>query len=236
MKRLIIMMLFLLGITVSAFSQERVKKNLELKNGTVISGYVLQQEDGSYMLETDTGDVLFYSSDEVRRVRSMQEDQLLNKGGKKSADMTSEVGLIRNYFSLVSAVTGDELRSSQVSDDFWNDYQKAAKKKKTGMWLMIGGGAIVATGSVLSSVLTTETITDSYDGGSHTHYESVGSSPVGLIVSIAGAGLAVFGAIEFFGGNSKLGNLAAKYNKEHGYTSTLYLDITNDGLTLAYRF
>ena len=225
-----------MSLTIMCFSQERVKKVIDLKNGTSVAGFVMEQEDGSYLLETEAGDVLFYTAEEVRSVRMQGEENKTRPSSKsKITPLTEGHILKRNGFSLTFADSGDDLLPEQVSTSFWNDYRKASKGKRAGMWIMIGGGGVVIIGSALSAIKTVEE--GSYwNGNGYTTYHNVNSSPVGAIVASVGAGVAIFGAVKFFSGNAKLGKLAKQYNSQHGYSSELSLEVVPTGLAFKYSF
>ena len=72
MKRLFIIILFALTTQAYGASQNPEKKVLELKNGATVTGYVMRQDDGSYLLETETGDIIFYTQNEVKGIRSLE--------------------------------------------------------------------------------------------------------------------------------------------------------------------
>lgn len=243
MKR-VITMIVLMSLTVVCFCQERIKQVLELRNGTSVTGFVMQQEDGSYLLETDSGDVLFYTSSEVRSLKtpsaeSGESNHTFTKkiNGEKHSSLSIETGLKRKGFSLIFTDTGQDLLPNQVSPSFWNDYRKASKGKKTGMWLMIGGGVVIITGSILSAtIVEVSSGRESIGNGYYNTYYNEQSSPIGAIVASAGAGVAIWGAVKFFMGNAKLGNLAKTYNAQNGYSSVLSLDVIPAGLAIKYNF
>lgn len=64
------LLILLGGSATFANAQERTKKVIELKIGISVTGYVLEMNDGGYMLETDSGDIIFYSRDEIRSIRN----------------------------------------------------------------------------------------------------------------------------------------------------------------------
>lgn len=247
MKRLVVFFI-LMSIAVLCFSQERQKRILELKNGTTIPGYVMEQEDGSYLLETEAGDVLFYAADEVRRVSSEAEQNAVSGANSNNTSFSSnsDFGLKRRFFSLTFARTGEDLQPDQVSSSFWKDYRKASNGKKAGMYLMIGGGSLMLTGAILSATLVQYRTTynwyryyDDYDNDYDFDYDEElvsEPSPVGSIVALVGTGIAVWGAISFFSGHAKLGRLAKQYNTEHGYYSSLSIEMVPGGLGLTYKF
>lgn len=73
MKKLIVLAFLIMGVVVAALGQERVKKTIELKIGLSVTGYIIELEDGNYMLETDAGDIVFYTRDEIRSIKNPEE-------------------------------------------------------------------------------------------------------------------------------------------------------------------
>lgn len=69
MRKIIIILLLWIGSVTYAFCQERTQKILELKNGTTVRGYIMEQENGDLMLETEFGDIIFYSQNEVLSIK-----------------------------------------------------------------------------------------------------------------------------------------------------------------------
>lgn len=228
-------MVFILGcLTIMCYSQERIKQVLELKNGTNVSGFVMQQEDGSYLLETEAGDVLFYSPDEVLEVKT--EESITSNKKQSTSGIALDRGLKKSGFSLTFIETGENLRQDQVSPSFWTEYHKASNSKRAGMWLIIGGCGTTAIGAILSSALTITESGSYWNGSGYATYNHTYSSPVSYIVSAVGGALQIWGIIDFFSGNAKLNNLAKQYNALHGYSSELSLDVIPGGLALKYSF
>ena len=239
MKRLFLLIALLITTATVLFGQDRTKKILDLKNGASVTGYVMEQENGGYMLETEAGDVLFYMPDEVLRVRNVDNSEASNNP-QQNVSLSSNVSksnlLERNGFSLTFSGTKQDLQQGQVSDSFWNDYRKASRGKKTGMFLLIGGGVTVAVGATLSSSLKQSYSHEEWQGNIKiTSYETY-TSPVGMIVAGAGLGVAATGLIIFLSGNGKLKKLATRYNNEHGLSSSFSLGISPAGFAFAYSF
>lgn len=99
MKRVVLSLIILFCVTMLAIGQERTRKVIDLKIGLSVTGYVMEMEDGRFMLETDSGDIVFYSKDEVRGIRNVDEEKKstvkgifskLGLGKKKSDDAIIE--------------------------------------------------------------------------------------------------------------------------------------------------
>lgn len=110
MKRIVLLLILLVNVSISIYGQERVKRVIELKIGLSVTGYVMEMEDGRYMLETDSGDILFYSKDEVRGIRNVDED---NKSTAKS--FMSKLGFGKKKTD--DASTQDVQRSNPTLED-----------------------------------------------------------------------------------------------------------------------
>jgi hypothetical protein len=235
MRRIMFVLMLLVGITAGASGQERIKKVLELKNGTTITGYVMEQDNGNYMLETEAGDVLFFSREDVAAVRSLNQSvslSVLEVQQKRPADLLKRAG-----FGLEFINSKEPLRPEQVSKDFWQEYAHASKKKKSGMILMIAGGSSLVVGSLLFSFAG-----QSYywwsdgRGNTESYYYINGAGYAGIGLMGAGLGVAVWGVIRFMSGNSQLGRLATQFNSGNGYISELSLDYSPTGIALVYKF
>lgn len=240
MKRLLLVAL-LVTIAATLSGQERAKKVLDLKNGTSVTGYVMEQESGGYMLETEAGDILFYMPEEVLRVRNEDNSEANNNPQQNDSpslgiSKSSSNLLERSGFSLTFSGTKQDLQQGQVSESFWRDYRKASRGKKTGIALLIGGGTTVAVGTILSSVLQQSYSHEEWKGNIKITSYGTYTSPVGMIVAGAGLGVAATGLIIFLSGNGKLKKLATRYNNEHGLSSSFSLGVSPAGFALAYSF
>ncbi len=122
---------FLLGgIASFANAQERTKKVIELKIGISVTGYVIEMNDGGYMLETDSGDIIFYSRDEIRSIRNPSDiiennenaDSALRPDGSKTpviivAQENTLESLLRYY------------RIQEKLKQFWECHYRKDKKQ-----------------------------------------------------------------------------------------------------------
>lgn len=247
MKKVYLIISFLIFVVTVAVGQERTKMVMELKNGTSITGFVMEQEDGSYLVETESGDILFFRQDEVSGIRKPGEEkgdvlQLLKSATGNSVGATASGNqgnlLKRRGFSLTFRDTGVDLKPDQVSRLFWDEYNSAARRKRSGMKMMIAGGATASVGSLLYLLLGEGyyQTTDSRYGWTYDNYYITDVGYVGMGVMAAGLGLTTWGAIKFFIGNAKLGRLAKQYNSGNGYFSELSFEYSPAGLSLVYSF
>ncbi|MBO5933438.1 MAG: hypothetical protein J6Q19_06935 [Bacteroidaceae bacterium] len=78
MKRRVLLILYCLilpGVLMTA-QDTKVWSKVELINGkTDLIGSVLQQPDGGYLVETETGDVFYYSQDEIKNITTLISDE-----------------------------------------------------------------------------------------------------------------------------------------------------------------
>lgn len=109
MKRIIALLWLVIGTATIVFGQERVKRVLELKNGTTITGYVMEQGNGSYMLETAEGDILFFSREEVRRITETSQSSSTPSVRSQGSHIPVDLGLSVKWASCnVGASTPSE--------------------------------------------------------------------------------------------------------------------------------
>lgn len=122
---------FLLGgIASFANAQERTKKVIELKIGISVTGYVLEMNDGGYMLETDSGDIIFYSRDEIRSIRNPSDivennenaDPALRPDGSKTP-----VNIVAQENTLESLLR--YYRIQEKLKQFWECHYRKDKKQ-----------------------------------------------------------------------------------------------------------
>ena len=146
MKKLLMLAVVLLGVATMAQAQERVLKILDLKNGQEVKGYVMRQQDGSWMVETESGDAFFYAADEVAAVRKEGEEKQVVRAATQDGNAGAyDVYLVRKGGKLINAETNLEVRPKQLPGILYTNYNKMQKKYTTGLWLTIGG--VVATGA-----------------------------------------------------------------------------------------
>lgn len=118
------------GIATFANAQERTKKVIELKIGISVTGYVLEMNDGGYMLETDSGDIIFYSRDEIRSIRNPSDivennenaDPALRPDGSKTP-----VNIVAQENTLESLLR--YYRIQEKLKQFWECHYRKDKKQ-----------------------------------------------------------------------------------------------------------
>lgn len=215
MKKFFVMLLLILNGAIVLSAQEREKKTLELKDGTVLSGYVTRQDDGSYLVETTSGDVLFYSVNEIRSVRGE---------GKKQAKGAYGI-MERKGFNLVYPESLDYMgrpilvQSTALSKGFHSEYKKNRNLAIAGVGCLAGGAVV---GLCIGFPL----------------YCTYWYDDLGLLFMIVGGATMTAGALMLPIGLKRLDYMAMRYNNQ-GYTSytpTLKFGGTRHGIGLALNF
>lgn len=125
MRKLFFVFVLLIGVTTLVMGQERTKKILELKIGLSVSGYVMELENGNYMLETDAGDIVFYNRDEIRSIHNPGEEsngtEAENKSKKTDPEIVSNSRAAKNPFESLLLYYGIKEKL--------DDYRKALYAK-----------------------------------------------------------------------------------------------------------
>lgn len=210
MKRIIIC-LWMCFIPFMLFAQEKKEMQLELKNGTSLSGMVQIQPDGSFLLETDSGDVFFFNSSEVKKATPV-------------AKPVNLPGSDENYQWEIVYKKGGKLRFSQTGEflsqkDFstyegWQNYQKARSSIKTANILLITTGGIVAVGGATAIV---GAILDVSELDKEMEFNGDEIASVGGIIGLAAVIPAITSLIFGIVGNTQLKKMADTYNQHPGY-------------------
>ena len=199
MKRIVIL-LFTIILPAVMLAQEKVEKRLELKNGNVLTGFVQVQQDGSYLLETASGDIFFFSPAEISKVTD------LNPTPKNESAIQAPTSgsVFRDGGELRFSSNGMALTQENFSDyQGWEKYQKAKKLRKTGNSIMLWGPiGCVAAGIITYSVLF---------GFNYNLW-----APIALGGMVASAPLTA-GIIIKSVGNKRLNRIAEAYNQRPGY-------------------
>lgn len=203
MKRIVIL-LFTIILPVVMLAQEKVEKRLELKNGNVLTGFVQVQQDGSYLLETASGDIFFFSPAEISKVTD------LNPTTKNESAMTVPISgtIFRDGGELRFSSNGMALTQENFSDyQGWEKYQKAKKLRKTGNAIMLWGPiGCVAAGIITGSVLF----------GFNYYSTDYLWGPIAIGGMVASAPLTACIIIKSVG-NKRLNRIAEAYNQRPGY-------------------
>lgn len=222
MKKILIIVIACL-FSVIAMAQEKEEKRLELKNGTVLTGYVEVQQDGSYLLETSAGDVFFFTPSEVARVMAIVPSaqstnyEIDYYGGKTVEKRKGKIYMLS---------TGEELSQKDFMNyQGWEKYQKAQRQSKIGTILFISAGGAVVAGALVGTIITLGSeIKDPVDVA----IGALGGAVyVGVPCIIGGV---VFKAI----GNKQLKKIEQSYNQTPGYV--LDFGAQQNGIGFALKF
>lgn len=214
-------------VTLTAMAQEKVEKRIELKNGTILTGFVQEQQDGSYRVETESGDVLVFSSSEVERI---VEGNLMTSNpqtNKYYEGMT----LYKKGGNLHFYSSGQKLEQKDFTTyPGWEKYQKAQKKWRTGNTITITSAVSLAAGVglltpyLLANYTNAIEYTDSMELFLH----------IGGALSTVSVAMLVTGLIIKGNGNKQLTVIRDSYNQNPGYA--LNFGAQQHGLGLALVF
>lgn len=89
----------LCAVNLSAQDQKKVKETVTLNDGTVISGYVAKQSDGSYLIENESGDMFYYTAAEIKEVKKFM----------------AEYGKEKGYMGMVNVLLGSPMGVSIIN-------------------------------------------------------------------------------------------------------------------------
>lgn len=205
MKRIAIL-LFTIFLPIILLGQEKVEKRLELKNGNILTGFVQIQQDGSYLLETASGDIFFFSPSEISKMTD------LNPTSKKESTIMAPISgsVFRDGGELRFSSNGMALTQEDFADyQGWDKYQKAKRLRKTGNRIMLWGSIGCVSAGVLAGAVFC-----------WIEYGELDVEDL-LIASALGAGATVIplttGVIIKSSGNKRLNKIAEAYNQRPGY-------------------
>ena len=217
MKKIIILLVALI-IPSFIFAQDRTEKRVELKNGTVLTGFVEIQKDGSCILETSSGDVFFYSPSEVSRILTIPKVVQVPQIGTNNSGRT----VYRDKGTIKFIDSGMELTSNDfLNFQDWDKYESAQIKRKTGNVMMIAGGAVfVVSGGVVAMGLLCD-------------LEILPEISFGVATGIAAPAIIV-GLINSCVGNRQLKMIEKQYNQHPGYV--LDFGVHENGVGFALKF
>ena len=128
----------MVGASFISFGQERTQRILELVNGTTVKGYVMEQGNGGYMLETDAGDIVFFSRSEVRAVKEIETSNnnppvqvpSVNQSTQRiTLSSLLELYSVREKLSLYKSarLAKKKKKSEAIEDELWEIESKVKK-------------------------------------------------------------------------------------------------------------
>lgn len=85
---------------------QKVKQRVELKNGGEVVGYVAEQTDGSFLVETETGDMFFYTPSEIKKIVELADIEVKKVKASVEADGQDGQYKRRGYMGMVSGGIG----------------------------------------------------------------------------------------------------------------------------------
>ena len=218
--------------SILVFGQDRVAKQVFLKNGYTITGYVSTQPDGSYKVETLTGDVILYSNSEIKRIVDVKKteivtpDEITPSGNAYYEGQTVyKKGRNLYFYENNKPLTKNDFETYQG----WQRYQRAQKTMKLGTNIMIWGTIGACTGGALIGTIVMLCGGDEYNDG-----------PILIAHGAMFAGIFVAPEILITGliintiGNVHLGKIEKTYNQHPGYV--LEFGAQQSGIGLALKF
>lgn len=104
MKRIAIVIAALASCLVMSAQDLKMKSRLELKGGKAdVVGYAELQSDGGYVVETESGDIFYYSASEIKKITPLEADGAERVKTKKThADRSKTKG----YMGIIEAGVG----------------------------------------------------------------------------------------------------------------------------------
>ena len=124
MKRIAIIIAALASCLVMSAQDVKVKSRVELKGGKAdVVGYAELQADGGYVVETESGDVFYYSAAEIKKVTQLEAEKVSDskvkiEKAKISYDFSSDRSKNRGYMGIIEAGIG--LNSYQCGSQDYN--------------------------------------------------------------------------------------------------------------------
>ncbi len=104
MKKLFLIILGLFCAILLSAQTDKTKCKIELKDGSVLIGYVAQQADGSYVVESESGDIFYYTANEIRRITELVKENVRIESSK--SDKRSVKGKEKGYLGMVNIGVG----------------------------------------------------------------------------------------------------------------------------------
>lgn len=110
MKKFALFIAALASCLVMSAQDVKVKSRVELKGGkAAVTGYAELQADGGYVVETESGDIFYYSASEIKKVTVLEENAGQNVKVKKTKtlpDVSSDRSKTRGYMGILEAGLG----------------------------------------------------------------------------------------------------------------------------------
>ena len=196
-------------MAILVYSQERVEKQLVLKNGTTISGYITTQSDGSFIVETSTGDMFFYTPSEVKRVIAPSAPATVTNNS--SAIVYKKGGSIRFIENDKKLEQADFIYPKD-----WGKYKGAQNTRGWGIGLLVAGPLVTSAGifGILYSNANWNFLNE------YTPFlgmDAWGLETASIVTAATGGVLTVVGLTCTIIGNVKIKNIGKQYNNNPGY-------------------
>ena len=181
--------------------------------------------DGSYRIETSTGDILIFMASEVKQVKN-----IYNKTQKSAGTTNKDDHVIRRGNKLCFSGSGMALTEDAFRDiASWQKYQKESKAGRNARITLYSGlGAFAVGDAFIFGILV-----QGYPTIQHIDYAELFLYS-GIIIGCAGLITAIIGAIGTNKSNIKLNVMAKTFSQTPGYV--LNFGAQQHGIGLALNF
>lgn len=212
MKKLLMLILVLAGVSLAASAQNLM--TVDLTNGNTLTGYVSQQADGGYLVETTDGDTFYFSSSEVRRVYDPSVKQDANA-------VYTDGRMVYRKGSKIRYLDDNSLLGESGFANYlaYDKYTKASSLKRWGDYTLAFG--------VLFGLAGIGELADISAGESDGTY--LWTIPTGASCLVAGAVMELIGV-------SKLNKIVKTRNNANHYSFEVELGPTPNGFGIAMKF
>lgn len=231
MKRIALVLMACL-IAILSMAQDREIKQIELKNGNKLTGYISVQQDGSYLVETAGGDVFFFTPSEVSKISKVDSTQtpiISTPFDEKKEYSLKLVNVGKQVYKKGGRLRFLETDMPIERKDFatgqgWGDYQSARNLRMAGNILWISGAGIAASGMIVAAIKWGEVQSIFY----------LGDGEVEAILFFGGATVAITGVVFSIIGNTKIKKIAKGINQGSGYELTFGAQPHGIGIALNF--
>lgn len=111
MKRIAVIIAVLASCLVMSAQDAKVKSRIELKGGKAdVVGYAQLQDDGGYVVETESGDVFYYSASEIKKITDLEatksKEEKVKASKRAPYDFGNDRSKKKGYMGIVEAGIG----------------------------------------------------------------------------------------------------------------------------------
>lgn len=107
MKRIAIILVALASCLVMSAQDVKQKSKIEFKGGKAdVVGYAELQDDGGYVVETESGDIFYYSAAEIKKVTRLEAEKDSKNKAEKDSKNIGYNSKNRGYMGIIEAGIG----------------------------------------------------------------------------------------------------------------------------------